>query len=117
MPSLRQNKVHCKNYTSEIEITVEILSGKWVVLLLTHLGEEKIVRFNAFRKVFPDITQKMLSQQLKKLEDNKIVKKKIYQEVPPKVEYSLTPEGEKLIPILDTMQEWGQGYLEVFNEK
>ncbi len=117
MPSLRQNKVHCKNYTSEIEITVEILSGKWVVLLLTHLGEEKVVRFNAFRKVFPDITQKMLSQQLKKLEDNKIVKKKIYQEVPPKVEYSLTPEGEKLIPILDTMQEWGQGYLEVFNEK
>jgi len=117
MPSLRQNKVHCKNYTSEIEITVEILSGKWVVLLLTHLGEEKIVRFNAFRKVFPNITQKMLSQQLKKLEDNKIVKKKIYQEVPPKVEYSLTPEGEKLIPILDTMQEWGQGYLEVFNEK
>ncbi len=117
MPSLRQNKVHCKNYTSEIEITVEILSGKWIVLLLTHLGEEKIVRFNAFRKVFPDITQKMLSQQLKKLEDNKIVKKKIYQEVPPKVEYSLTPEGEKLIPILDAMQEWGQGYLEVFNEK
>ena len=117
MPSLRQNKLHCKNYTSEIEITIEILSGKWVVLLLTHLGEEKVVRFNAFRKVFPDITQKMLSQQLKKLEDNKIVKKKIYQEVPPKVEYSLTPEGEKLIPILDAMQEWGQGYLEVFNEK
>jgi len=117
MPSLRQNKVHCKNYTSEIEITVEILSGKWVVLLLTHLGEEKVVRFNAFRKVFPDITQKMLSQQLKKLEDNKIISKKIYQEVPPKVEYSLTPEGEKLIPILDTMQEWGKCYLEVFNGK
>jgi len=117
MPSLRQNKVHCKNYTSEIEITVEILSGKWVVLILTHLGEEKVVRFNAFRKVFPDITQKMLSQQLKKLEDNKIISKKIYQEVPPKVEYMLTPEGEKLIPILDTMQEWGQGYLEVFNDK
>jgi len=117
MPSLRHNKVHCNNYTSEIEITVEILSGKWVVLLLTHLGEEKTVRFNAFRKVFPDITQKMLSQQLKKLEDNKIVKKKIYQEVPPKVEYTLTPEGEKLIPILDAMQEWGQGYLKVFHRK
>ena len=73
MPNLRQNKVHCKNYTSEIEITVEILSGKWIVLLLTHLGEEKIVRFNEFRKVFPDITQKMLSQQLKKLELNKII--------------------------------------------
>jgi len=116
MPNLRQNKVHCNNYTSEIEITVEILSGKWVVLILTHLGEEKVVRFNEFRKVFPDITQKMLSQQLKKLEDNKIVKKKIYQVVPPKVEYTLTPEGEKLIPLLDMMQEWGQEYLKVFNK-
>jgi len=117
MPNLRQNKVHCNNYTSEIEITVEILSGKWVVLILTHLGEEKVVRFNEFRKVFPDITQKMLSQQLKKLEDNKIIKKKIYQEVPPKVEYTLTTEGEKLIPLLDAMQEWGQDFLKVFNAK
>lgn len=59
----------------------------------------------------------MLSQQLKKLEVNKIVVKKMYNEVPPKVEYSLTKEGEKLIPILDTMQEWGQDYLKVFNKK
>jgi DNA-binding HxlR family transcriptional regulator len=117
MPNLRQNKVHCKNYTSEIEITTEILSGKWIVLLLTHLGEEKVVRFNEFRKVFPDITQKMLSQQLKKLEENKIVVKKMYNEVPPKVEYSLTPEGEKLIPLLDAMQIWGQDYLKVFNKQ
>ena len=117
MPNLRQNKVHCKNYTSEIEITTEILSGKWIVLLLTHLGEEKVVRFNEFRKVFPDITQKMLSQQLKKLEENKIVVKKMYNEVPPKVEYRLSQEGEKLIPILNAMQIWGQDYLKVFNEK
>jgi len=117
MPNLRQNKVHCNNYTSEIEITIEILSGKWVVLLLTHLGEEKVVRFNEFRKVFPDITQKMLSQQLKKLEENKIVVKKIYNEIPPKVEYRLTTEGEKLIPILDAMQFWGQDYLKVFHKK
>ena len=59
----------------------------------------------------------MLSQQLKKLEDNKIIKKKIYQVVPPKVEYTLTSEGEKLIPLLDMMQEWGQEYLKVFNTK
>ena len=116
MPNLRQNKVHCNNYTSEIVITVEILSGKWVVLLLTHLGEEKVVRFNEFRKVFPDITQKMLSQQLKKLEVNKIIEKKIYNEIPPKVEYSLTKEGDKLIPLLYAMQEWGQDFLNVFNQ-
>lgn len=112
MPNIRLNKIHCKNYTQEIEITVEILSGKWVVLILTHLGEKQIVRFNEFRKVFPDITQKMLSQQLKKLEDNKIVTKEIFNVVPPKVEYRLTKEGEKLIPLLNSMQMWGKEYLE-----
>ncbi|PHR71710.1 MAG: HxlR family transcriptional regulator [Arcobacter sp.] len=112
MPNVRQNKVHCKNYTSKIEITVEILSGKWIVLLLLHLSEKKIIRFNEFRKILPDITQKMLSQQLKKLEQNKIISKKIYNEVPPKVEYSLTKEGKKLIPIMEDMQLWGEEYLD-----
>ncbi len=111
MPSLRHNKINCQNYTSEIEITIEILSGKWIVLILVHLGEKKVVRFNEFRKVFPDITQKMLSQQLKKLEENRIIKKKIYNEIPPKVEYTLSKEGERLIPILDAMQVWGLEYL------
>ena len=114
MPNLRLNKVHCKNYTSEIEITVEILSGKWIVLLLIHLGEEKVVRFNEFRKVFPNVSQKMLSQQLKKLEENKILEKKIFNVIPPKVEYRLTSQGEKLIPLLDAMQEWGKDYLVEF---
>ena len=114
MPSIRSNKVHCQNYRQEIEITIEIMSGKWVVLLLTHLGEEEVVRFNEFRKVFPDIAQKVLSQQLKKLEDNKIVEKKIFNVIPPKVEYKLTPRGKKLIPILDMMQEWRKEYIEEF---
>ncbi|WP_024955697.1 winged helix-turn-helix transcriptional regulator [Sulfurospirillum arcachonense] len=111
MPSLRKNKVHCEDYKSEIEITLELISGKWVVLLIMLLWEEKIVRFNEFRKNFPDITQKMLSQQLKKLETYKIVEKEVYPEVPPKVEYRLTQQGEKLIPILEQMQIWGATYL------
>jgi len=116
MPSLRLNKVHCKNYTSEIEITIEILSGKWIVLLLTHLEEKKVVRFNEFRKVFPNVSQKMLSQQLKKLEENKIVEKKIFNVTPPKVEYRLTTQGEKLIPLLEAMQIWGKEYLLEFEK-
>jgi DNA-binding HxlR family transcriptional regulator len=112
MPNLRKNKVHCNNYKSEIEITIELISGKWVVLLLVLLSEEKIVRFNEFRKSFPDITQKMLSQQLRKLEEYKIIEKEIFNEIPPKVEYRLTPQGEELIPILEHMQIWGKKYLE-----
>ena len=112
MPNIRKNKIHCEDYKSEMEITLELISGKWVVLLIVLLGEEKVVRFNAFIKSFPDITQKMLSQQLKKLEEYKIVQKKIYPEVPPKVEYRLTKQGEELIPILNHMQLWGKKYLE-----
>jgi len=111
MPNIRQNKVHCSNYRSEIEITVEILSGKWIVLLLSLLDEKKVIRFNEFRKILPEITQKMLSQQLKKLEQNRIITKKIYNEIPPKVEYRLSKEGEKLLPIMEEMQKWGENYL------
>jgi DNA-binding HxlR family transcriptional regulator len=112
MPNLRKNKVHCNNYKSEIEITIELISGKWVVLLLMLLWEEKIVRFNEFRRTFPDITQKMLSQQLRKLEEYKIVEKEIFNEIPPKVEYRLTKQGEELIPMLEQMQVWGKKYLD-----
>lgn len=114
MPSVRANKVHCKNYKQEIEITIEILSGKWVVLLLTHLGEVGAVRYNEFRKVFPDITQKVLSQQLKKLEENKIITKEVFNVTPPKVEYTLTAKGKELIPLLDMMQQWGKDYIEEY---
>lgn len=112
MPNLRKNKIHCENYRSEIEITLELISGKWVVLLIVLLSEEEVVRFNEFRKSFPDITQKMLSQQLRKLEEYKIIEKEVYPEIPPKVEYRLTKQGNELIPILKHMQLWGKTYLE-----
>lgn len=112
MPNLRKNKIHCENYKSEIEITLELISGKWVVLLIVLLAEEKVVRFNEFRKSFPDITQKMLSQQLRKLEEYKIIEKEVYNEIPPKVEYRLTKQGKELMPILEQMQVWGKRYLQ-----
>jgi DNA-binding HxlR family transcriptional regulator len=116
MPDYRKNKIHCENFRLEIEITIELLSGKWIVLLLTNLAEDKIVRFNEFRKNFPDITQKVLSQQLKKLEDYGIVQKEIYNETPPKVEYRLTKIGEDLIPLLEQMHSWGEKYIQQRNE-
>lgn len=115
MPDYRKNKIHCENFKSEIEITVELLSGKWIVLLLSNLAQDEVVRFNEFRKNFPDITQKVLSQQLKKLEDYGLVEKEIYNEIPPKVEYRLTTIGKDLIPLLDQMHTWGERYLKQRN--
>ncbi len=111
MPKDRTNKVSCNNYRCEIELTLEIISGKWKALLLWNLGNEEIIRFNEFRRLIPEITQKMLTQQLRALEEDGLVNRKVYNQVPPMVEYSLTEEGKVLIPILDLMDKWGKNHV------
>lgn len=117
MPEDRQNKVSCSNYRCEIEITLEVISGKWKSLIMWHLGQEDVIRFNEFRRRIPDISQKMLTQQLRNLEEAGLVDRKIYQQVPPMVEYSLTDMGKELIPILDAMDVWGKKYVDIFQKK
>ena len=114
MPQDRNNKISCSNYRCEIEIFLEIISGKWKSMIIWELHRHKIIRYNEFRRILPDITQKMLTQQLKSLESNMIVEKKIYPTVPPKVEYMLTDDGNKLIPIMLKMDEWGKDYIEKY---
>ncbi len=111
MPEDRRNKISCSNYKCEIELTLEIISGKWKALILWNLGNYGIIRFNEFKRRIPGITQKMLTQQLRDLENNKLVSRKVYPQVPPMVEYSLTELGERLIPILEEMDKWGKDYI------
>lgn len=111
MPEDRNNKVSCQNYRCEIEVALELISGKWKALILWELGQNHIIRFNAFRRIIPGITQKMLTQQLRQLEDHHLVKRTIYNQVPPVVEYSLTEEGQNLIPILETLDQFGKAYV------
>lgn len=111
MPHDRKNKISCNNYECEIEVTLEVLSGKWKSLILWHLCQHKIIRFNEFRRLIPKITQKMLTQQLRNLEENELVNRTVYDETPPVVEYSLTDLGEQLVPILEKMDEWGKKYV------
>jgi len=111
MPKDRTNKVSCSNYRCEIEITLELISGKWKALILWNLGNHEIIRFNEFRRIIPEITQKMLTQQLRSLEENRLVNRKIYNQIPPMVEYSLSEEGRELMPILEQMDKWGKNYV------
>lgn len=111
MPEDRLNKVSCSNYRCEIELTLEIIGGKWKALILWELGNHEVIRFNEFQKHIPEITQKMLTQQLRNLEKNKLISRKIYPVVPPMVEYSLTGLGKKLMPILNEMDIWGKEYI------
>jgi len=89
-----------------VERTLDVIGGRWKVLILRELFQG-VKRFNELQRAVNGITQKMLTQQLREMESDGIVHREIYLQVPPKVEYSLTPLGESLKPIIDTMHEWG----------
>jgi DNA-binding HxlR family transcriptional regulator len=92
-----------------MELTIDLIGGRWKSLILWHLGENTL-RFGELKRTLPKITQKMLTQQLRELEKDGLVKRFIYTQVPPKVEYSLTDTGMTLLPILETMYQWGINY-------
>jgi DNA-binding HxlR family transcriptional regulator len=92
---------------SSVKTTLNAIGGKWKPLIL-FLLTDKTLRFSELQKSIDGITQKMLTQQLRELEAEKLIKRKIYTQVPPKVEYTITEYGKTLIPILKTMHEWGK---------
>lgn len=93
-----------------VEAFLDVLGGRWKGMILFHLlpGTR---RFGELRKLLPHVTQRMLTKQLRELEKDGIVARKVYAEVPPRVEYKLTPLGQKLSPILAQMANWGDGYM------
>lgn len=93
-------------FVCPIENTLGILDGKWKITILFFLLDEGTLRFGELKKRIPAITQRMLTAQLRELEDKKIITRKVYPVVPPKVEYSLTPLGRSLEPILAAMRNW-----------
>lgn len=92
-----------------VETTLTLISDKWKVLILRDLmpGTK---RFGELRKSVGDVSQKVLTAQLRDMEKSGLVHREVYAEVPPRVEYSLTPLGRSLKPILDSMWAWGEGY-------
>jgi DNA-binding HxlR family transcriptional regulator len=89
-----------------VQVTLDVLAGRWKPLTLWHLRGGTL-RFNELRRLMPDVTQRMLTATLRELERDGLVRREIFAEVPPRVEYTTTPRGESLRPILDAMAEWG----------
>lgn len=92
-----------------VEITLDVIGGKWKGVILFHLinGTK---RFNELRRLMPGITQRMLTLQLRELEKDGVIHRQVYQEIPPKVEYSLSQFGKTLEPIILLMRDWGNTY-------
>jgi DNA-binding HxlR family transcriptional regulator len=107
------SRLFSKTFNCEKELTLTIIGGKWKMLIMWHLGKEGTKRFGELKSMMPGITQRMLVSQLRELEEDQIVHRKVYPVVPPKVEYSLTEHGRSLMPILEAMDEWGKNYMEI----
>ena len=94
-----------------VQATLELIGGKYKALILWHLSQNTL-RFSQLQKRISNATAKMLTQQLRELESQELVHREVYPVIPPKVEYSLTPLGKSLMPVLVAMRDWGAEYLQ-----
>jgi DNA-binding HxlR family transcriptional regulator len=100
-------EIHGKSYHCAMDVTMHYIGGKWKTVVLWYL-RNKTMRFGEIKKQIPDITEKMLSIQLKSLEADGLIKREVYLEVPLRVEYSMTEFGKSIIPVLDAIAKWGR---------
>ena len=110
MAQVLKERINLREINCEKELTLAVIGGKWKLIILWHLGLEGTKRFSELKKMIPQITQKMLTNQLRELEEDQLVERKVYAEVPPRVEYSLTAYGQSLMPVLRLMYDWGKQY-------
>jgi len=99
-----------KKFSCPIEAAISLIGGKYKALILWYLID-KTLRFNELQKLVPAATPKMLTQQLRELENDKLIVRTVYPVVPPKTEYALSDFGKSMIPILNSMCAWGKNYL------
>lgn len=100
-----------ETYHCALDVTMSYIGGKWKSVILWYL-RNKTMRFSELKKQIPDITEKMLSLQLKALEESGLVRRKVYKEVPLRVEYSLTDFGKSLSPVVEMIAKWGRNLAE-----
>ncbi|WP_276353806.1 winged helix-turn-helix transcriptional regulator [Cohnella caldifontis] len=95
----------------KFETALDILIGKWKPVILLRLFANGTMRFSELQKAIPDITKKMLTQQLRELEYHDIIHREVYHQIPPKVEYSITEYGQRMAPLLQAMNDWGVDHI------
>jgi DNA-binding HxlR family transcriptional regulator len=107
--------MYTNDKSTPICATLNVLSGKWKILILFALLEGT-KRFNELRRLIPGVTQRMLTSQLRELEEQQVIVRTVFAQVPPKVEYSLSDIGQTLTPILTALKQWGSCYLQKIEE-
>ena len=118
MSKIKQTSTNFENKTFLNEcdqiFAVGLIAGQWTLVICCHLAIGKL-RFGELKKRIPNITERMLTLQLRKMEEGGLVKRTVYAEVPPRVEYELTKSGQELSPILKQLEEWGKKHRKIKN--
>ena len=112
MAKARHTRFDC-NPGCAVEAAISLIDGKWKCVVLFHLLRGT-ARFNELRRLVPGVTQRMLTNQLRELEADGLIVRKIYAQVPPKVEYSLSPLGRSMEPVLLALKAWGSANMALF---
>ena len=102
---------HCTGVNCPVTTTLSMIGGKYKAIILWHLLD-KVLRFGQLHKLIPQATPKMLTQQLRELEEDNLIIRTVYPVVPPKVEYALSDFGKSIKPILTAIYHWGESYME-----
>ncbi len=110
MSKTTEKVFHCN-----VELTLDIIGGKWKPLIMHHIGNAKTIRYGELKRKIPNINERVLTRQLRELEKDKLIKRKVYDEVPQRVEYSVSKVGESLTPILNALGKWGIKYNGAFD--
>lgn len=97
-----------KSASCQFVAALDSIVGKWKPIILYHLLQGEPLRFNELRRLLPNVTQRMLTLHLRELEEEEIITRTVYPQVPPKVEYSITEYGKSLAPVLETLHRWGK---------
>jgi len=114
MAKARHSRLDC-NPGCSVEAAISLIDGKWKCVVLFHLLGGTL-RFNEIRRQIPGVTQRMLTNQLRELEEDGLVERRVYAQVPPKVEYSLSPLGRSIEPILLALKDWGDANIGRFGK-
>ena len=107
----RRHKSYELSTGCAVEACLEVIGGKWKGVILHHLMTRGVLRFNEIQRLKPTVSPRILTAQLRELEQDGVIVRQVYPVVPPKVEYSLSKAGESLKPLIKAMQDWGDEYL------
>lgn len=115
MSKVKHSRFNCSPGCS-VEAAIGLLDGKWKCIVLWHLLKLEVMRFNEIRKSIPNVTPRMLTNQLRELEEDGLIIRTVYPQVPPKVEYQLSELGKSLEPILIALKQWGDTHIGLYGK-